>query len=134
MLLGVAPRVNASEPELRLDEKAAAYLLTLRAPAASQLLWVDPLSFRTRRSERSAPGAYRLFFDDFQPAAGTQFPREVRLEVPSAQLELRLRYRDVAFNEPPEPELFDPAPPPDVRVIEVDAEGNPRPPEGPPGA
>lgn len=127
ILLGAAPRLDAPEPKLRVDEKAQAYAVTLQDSQTLQTLWVDPLRMRVTRSERQGGNAYALAFSDFEEGT-IVFPKAVELQVPSAKVELKLRYTEATFNGTPEPELFDPTPPEDVPVVELDAEGNPVPP------
>lgn len=127
ILLGAAPRLDVPDPKLRLDEKAQAYALTLQDAETLQTLWVDPIRLRVTRSDRQGANAYGLAFSDFEEA-NIVFPKAVGLQIPSAKVELKLRYTEATFNGSPEPELFDPTPPEDIPVVELDAEGNPLPP------
>jgi len=135
ILLGQAPREPGAQPEsVAVDEKAGAYVLTLRSPSGPQQIRVDAARRRALQSERQGPGGYGLAFSDLRPAESSSAPHELVLWVPSSGMTLSLHYSEVAFGGPPDPDLFSLEPPPGVPVVEVDAAGQPVPPARPPGS
>ncbi len=125
LMLGRAPRLPPESTQLKVDEQARAYVLTLQRGPAVQTLWVDPLTFRVQRSEVRGVRAYDVLFDKFDDVKGALYPRRVKLEAKSASTMVELLYKDVEVNPQPDLTLFELAPPPNVEVIEVDAAGAP---------
>lgn len=66
--------------------------------------------------------AYDLAFDRFDDLAGRPFPRRVRLEAPSAKVRLELSWKEIEANGVLPEGSFGLAPPPGVRIVELDGE------------
>ncbi len=125
LMLGQVPRIPYERVALSVDEKTATYTLVLQSGEVTQTVLVNTLSFRPVRSEVRGTRAYDLLLEDEDEVKGVRISRKVTLIADAAKTTLELKYKDVAVNEPPEATLFDVAPPPDVRVVEVDEAGNP---------
>ncbi|MBM4381572.1 MAG: DUF4292 domain-containing protein, partial [Deltaproteobacteria bacterium] len=64
-----------------------------------------------------------LRFSDVRPVGGVAFPHVLVLEAPADQAELELIHKEPEVNAPVDLGLFDLSSPPDVPVVEVDAQG-----------
>ncbi len=130
VMLGQAPRIPDPNPSLAIDDKAGAYKVTLRQGEVTQTLWIHLRFHRVIRSEIRGAKAYDLAFDDFDQSTVSVFPRKITLTAKDAETEVELRYTDATVNEAPDLTLFDLEPPPNVPVVDVDAEGQAAPPPG----
>jgi dihydroorotase-like cyclic amidohydrolase len=70
--------------------------------------------------------AYDVEFSDIADYGALTLPKHAKLTAASAQTIVELTWKDLAVNEPPDLTLFDLAPPEDIPVVEVDAQGVPR--------
>jgi hypothetical protein len=127
LLLGRSIRIAPEQAELSIDESAGSYLLVLRKGPVTQKLWVHPSEHRVLKSEVTGARAYDYAFDKLETKAGVSLPMRVTMSVPSQSLVLELTYKDVEVNKTLEQGMFDLSPPPNAKVIEVDAEGNAKP-------
>jgi hypothetical protein len=127
LLLGRAPRIPAEKQELVFDEKEGAYLLTLSRASAVQKLWIDTRLHRVLRSEVRGVNAYDLRFESIDEVKGVTYPRKVELKAESSSTFLELTYKDIELNQAPDLTLFEQAPPANVPVVEVDANGELKP-------
>jgi hypothetical protein len=123
LLLGEAPVLAGAHPQVRWDADPAAWALELRAGGVVQRLQVDAGNFRVRESRVEGMPAYDLRFSDVREVGGAFLPHVLVLEAQAAQTELELVYKDPEVNAPVDLGLFDLAPPLDVPVVEVDAQG-----------
>lgn len=71
-------------------------------------------------SSESGVGGRRIAFDRFEERAGRPFPGEVRLEAPDAGVKVKLSWKEIEPNAVLPPGGFAVAPPPAVRVIDVE--------------
>jgi hypothetical protein len=101
-------------------------VVTLTHGPVSQTLQVKPPSNRVVKSTVQGIAAYDLEFSDIADYGPVTLPKRVQLSAASAKTTVALTWKDVALNEPPDLTLFDLAPPEDIPVVEVDAQGVPR--------
>lgn len=123
LLLGQAPLLAGAEATARWDGERRAWELELRAGEVVQRLRVDGTDYRVRESRVEGMSAYDLRFSDVHPAGGAVLPHVLVLEAPGAETEMELVYKEPEVNAPVDLGLFDLAPPPDVPVVDVDAQG-----------
>jgi outer membrane lipoprotein-sorting protein len=116
MLLGRAPRIADTRPELQIDAEANAFRVILRSADRSQQLWVDPGTRRVVRSQLSGPSGYGLTFEDFTDIRQVPFPRKLGFTGPATVV---LEYTDPRLGEGPPASLFRAEPPTGARVEEV---------------
>lgn len=126
VLLGRAPRLAYDALELGFDDAQGAFLVTLKAGAATQVLTVKPPSYRVIRSVVSGRDTYDVEFDNIEDVGSATYPRRVVLTSASTRVRVELNYKDVAVNELADPTLYDMTPPPNVPIVEVDERGVPR--------
>lgn len=124
VLLGKAPRLEATSPELNVDDAKGTYLVTLKRGGAQQRLTIRPPLERVEASSRSGSGAYDLEFGDVGTWGAVTFPRHVTLTAAAAHTRVELTWKDLALNEPPEESLFEVSAPEGIPVVDVDAEGH----------
>ena len=122
LLLGQAPVLAGGRAESRWDGEGA-WEVTLRAGDVVQRLAVDGENYRVRESRVEGMSAYDLRFSDVRNVGGAFLPHQLVLEARAAETELELVYKDPEVNAPLDLGLFDLSPPPDVPVVEVDAQG-----------
>jgi len=121
VLLGAAPRLSEAKATSEVSPKGSEWLLGLTKENLSQKLHVQAKSFRVTHSELQGAQNYQLTFASFaRVGARKVFPERRALRVPSAQLFLELSYTDYALDKPLEDKLFLLAPPPGIRVVDVE--------------
>ena len=123
ILLGRVPRVAADTSDFSVDQERGVYVLSLHRQNTTQVLWVDPSTTRVLRSAVSTGAAYSLEAGSMGNHGAFTFPEQVRLDFSSSKTRLELKWKDLTFNQQPEPGLFDAAPPEGVPVTEVDGDG-----------
>ncbi len=124
LLLGRAPRLPEAKAEMTFDPKAGQFIVTLRREQVTQRVWVQPPTYRVVRSRVEGLKTYDLDFEDIEVVGAVSYPRKVVLEARGEKLELN--YKDIVINETLETSMFEIAPPANVPVVEVDAQGNPK--------
>lgn len=119
VLLGRAPRIAHDALEMRFDDRAQRFVLTLRRGAMTQTLEVQPPSYRVVHSEAHGFDAYELRFGDLTEQNGVTLPKSVTLDAPASKTTLELTLKAVTLNEAPDESMFVPEAPPDVPVEEL---------------
>ncbi|MBS1151126.1 MAG: hypothetical protein H6Q89_2824 [Myxococcaceae bacterium] len=125
LLLGRAPRLAHESAELRFDAEQGALVLTLKKGAATQVLTIQPPSYRVIRSTVTGLDAYDFEFENIEAVGGVTYPRRVVLTA-KGSVRVELNYKDVVVNEPPDLTLYEMTPPANVPIVEVDEHGVPR--------
>jgi len=131
LLLGDVPRLAPSDGELTFDADHGVYRLTLEAGGARQVLTIEPPALEITESAvtglDAADPALRdttLTLGDYRAAAGRSLAHRISLDAPDAKVALSYRYAgDVRVNTPLDPALFHLSPPPNARVVHLDAQG-----------
>jgi hypothetical protein len=123
LFLGDVPELPGAELESAVRE-GDTVRLAFAAPGARQDVWVNDSDLRILRVSRStAAGAdplWTVLLEDHDDKSGVQLPRIIRLKVPSQQISLELRVREMLVGKPPPFGAFALQPPEGVRVIELD--------------
>ncbi len=128
VMFGKVPFLPAERMTLDVDAREAVYVLTLQRGDVTQVLHVDPRTLRVVRSQVRGAPVYGLEYDNFREHGALLLAHEVRLQAPSADTSLTLRYTDVTLNGAPDLTLFDLSAPEDTPVVEVDEGGQALPP------
>ncbi len=124
LMLGRAPRIPAESMSLRLDTDGRTYLLTLQKAGVTQLLHIDPGSYRVLRSEVKGVNSYDATFANLDAlAGGVTYPRKVTLQAPAASITLELLYKNVEVNQTPDLTLYEMEAPANVPIVDVDEQG-----------
>lgn len=123
LLLGAVPlagRPVAIAPgdgvvRLTLEGADGAQRLDVGAGAA-----VHRSKFTPAPGKPPSPGRYDVAFHHFRELGGRPFPGEVRLDAPGAKVHLRLSWKEIEVNGVLPEGGFTLAPPPGVRIVELD--------------
>jgi hypothetical protein len=126
LLLGRAPRLEHESVEMGFDPKNGTFGLTLKKGPATQVLTIQPPSYRVIRSTLSGIEGYDFEFDNIEDLGPYTYPRRVVLTSPKEGVRVELNYKDVVVNEAPDLTLYEMSVPANVPSVEVDALGVPR--------
>ncbi len=137
ILCGSAPvlagRALAVQPQgdrvlLVVGEGAVGQRLTIGPGLVVEASRIREIVSEPGGKARQVAPAYDLDFGLFRHRGGTAFPGEVRLDAPSARVQISLRWRDdLEVNPAEDAALFVLEPPPGARVIDLEP-GSPVPP------
>lgn len=127
VMLGRAPRITPEASEWRVDEALGVFVVTLKRGPVTQVLHVQPPSYRVVKSVVEGMQAYDLDFSDIETYGAATLPEKVKLSAPQAQTSVELSWKDVTVGVAPDAAMFDQEPPEGVEVVEVDEAGRPVP-------
>ncbi len=117
LLLADPPRLPVASG-IRVDPKRRAYELTLQGTGtATQRLYLDTESLAL---VGEASGGHEVRYANLITIAGLQFPQQIDLALPAAQITVELHYKDLQLNPALEPSMFVIQPPPGVRRVPLD--------------
>jgi hypothetical protein len=127
LLIGSTPRIEGS-PSLVWDPDKGAYAVTLDDGDAQQKLLIGPdrrvLPLLRSKLTRRGEVAFDVLLERWSPAGAHTLPREIRVKMPSKDVDLLLRY-DLEGLEPdvnlPQ-DAFQLVPPPGMKIEEVTCE------------
>lgn len=118
VLLGGAPLLPDAG-RVRWDGRTGQYVFTLTdASGHVQELRLAPDTLDVLSSRVETPGGkllYSLQFEDHEFSDGVRLPRRLRFEMPSREVEVELRWKDVEVNARIPPEAYTQEPPRGVR-------------------
>jgi outer membrane lipoprotein-sorting protein len=125
LLLGKASLIDCDPVDLELRQEKDLYILKLssRTGERVQRLWIEPVNFRTVRSETTYPGDTTLLiaeFDDFKELNGEWFPASISIRIPSEAIDVKVKYQSPELNPFLASSLFTIAPPPGATLVELD--------------
>lgn len=125
LLLGKVSLIDFDITALELQRESNLYILRLSSQMGekTQRLWIDPVNFRTVRSETSFPGEIAQLsaeFSDFNELNGVWFPSSISIKMPLKAIEAKVKYRSLELNPVLDLSLFTITPPPGITLIELD--------------
>lgn len=125
LLLGKASLIDCDPVDLELRQERDLYILKLSSRTGERLqrLWIDPVNFRTVRSETSYPGDTTLLiaeFKDFKELNGEWFPASISIKIPSEAIDVKVKYQSPELNPVLDSSLFTITPPPGINLVELD--------------
>lgn len=97
VLLGGTPVIAGAPVDVGWDEDEGLAVLRIAGEGTEQVIGADPCSWEVWSSEitRGGETVLRLTFDGWEGPSGARAPREVRVEVPPEDVDLKLVYRAV---------------------------------------
>jgi outer membrane lipoprotein-sorting protein len=125
LLLGKPFLIDCDPVDLELRQEKDLYILKLssRTGERVQRLWIEPVNFRTVRSETTYPGDTILLiaeFDDFKEINGDWFPASISIKIPSEDIDVKVKYQSPELNPVLDSSLFTITPPPGITLVELD--------------
>ncbi len=100
-LVGGVPLIWYRKSSVEWDPSAGAYRVELSGSRkVTQRIWVVHGTWDVRRMEVLREGALEvsIAFDDLRVVAGERLPHTIDMKMPSRDLDLRVRYREVDLN------------------------------------
>lgn len=122
VLLGGSPIIDATPVEVGWDEDEGLAVLRLEGKdGVAQEIAADPCSWEVWRSEVTKDGdtVMRLTFDGWEGGPEARLPREVRVEMPAQDVDLKLVYRAVDPDVELEDDTFRYACPSGTQAVEL---------------
>jgi outer membrane lipoprotein-sorting protein len=123
VLLGDPPFIAYARSELRYDEAAGRYVLSLSNAREQQEVVIHPLRLRPERVTVKAgtEQVYTLIYQDWTgPEQGPQVPERIVFEMPSREILLELRLKEIDTNPALQDSLFILTPPSGITVEQVE--------------
>ncbi len=125
LLLGKTSLIDCDPVVLELQQEKDLYILKLSSRTGERLqrLWINPVNFRTVRSETTYPGDTTLLiaeFDDFKELNGEWFPASISIRIPAEAIDVKVKYQSPELNPVLDLSLFSITPPPGITLVELD--------------